>query len=95
MYDEEVAHGNVTDIPEHKWHRPAWLGVARFRRIPAGDQPGLIRGHWSDLPSVSIAINPPRSITIDVDAITSEDEASMMVLKAYGIRIVSPVPEIC
>ena len=62
-------------VPENERHRPSWLCVACFSRIP----------------NITVAVDTAGSVTINVNAVTGKYEASVMVLEGDRIRVVAPV----
>ena len=74
----EILDHDVAYIPEHERHWTPRLSEVLLRVIP----------------SVAVAIDATSSIPIDPDAITSDDEPGMVILKCYRVRVVAPVCEV-
>jgi len=75
LFNEEVLHCHVADVPENERHRLSWLCVACFSRIP----------------NITVAVDTTGSVTINMNAVTGKYEASVMVLEGDRIRVVALV----
>lgn len=69
---------NVAGVPKYKWHWSPWLG----------------NGLLSVVPGVSISVDATGSVSIDMNAVSADDEARVVVLKSNWVGVVSPVVEI-
>jgi hypothetical protein len=69
---------DVAHIPEHERHWPSGLCISSFRVVP----------------SISVTVDTPSPVTVDMDPLAADHETCSMVLKGDGIRAVSPVAEV-
>ena len=75
LFNEEILHRHVADVPENERHRPSWLCVFCFSRIA----------------NIIVAVDTAGSVTINMNAVIGKYEASVMVLEGSRIRVVAPV----
>lgn len=59
----EVANIDITNVPEHEWHWPAWTGRAN------GGTFGLVS--LVPIPNLAVAIDATRAVAIDSYVIAS------------------------
>jgi hypothetical protein len=73
-----VLDKHIADVPEDERHWSSWLCVCFL----------------SIVPRITVSIDAASTVAINVDALASDDEASVVILENNGIRVVSPVVEI-
>lgn len=78
ILDSEILYKDFRHIPEDKRHRSS-----RLRDI-----------FFDIVPSVAIAVDLPRSVSLDGNMIPSQDKARVVVLEGDGIGVIAPVVEV-
>ena len=73
-----VLNEDIRGVPEDKWHRSSWLSDCLFGVVPR----------------IAIAKDSTCSISIDVDALSGEDDPCRVILKSNWVEIVAPIVEI-
>ncbi len=68
----------IADVPEYEWHWSSWLCDFLF----------------SVVPGISVPINATSAVSVDIDSLSTDDKASMVILESNWIGVVSPVREI-